>query len=65
MTYFGVDISTDDEVGFPRDLLDNQGECLEELFVWGIVAGMVDRFKKEGEWFPFDLPPLSVKAANF
>ena len=49
MTYFGVDIGTDDEVGVPWDLLENRGECLEELFMGGIVAGMVDRCKKEGE----------------
>ena len=49
MTYFGVDIGTDDEVGVPWDFLEDRGECLKELFVWGIVAGMVDRCKKEGE----------------
>ncbi len=48
-TYFGVDISTDYEIGVPWDCLEDRVECLYELFVWSIVAGMVNRCKKEGE----------------
>ena len=42
MTYFGIDICTDDEIRFPWDSLENRGECFKELFVWSIMAGVVD-----------------------
>ena len=42
MTNFGIDVSAYDEVGVPQDILEDRGECLNELFMWGIVAGMVD-----------------------
>jgi hypothetical protein len=65
MTNFGIDVSAYDEVGVPRDILENRGECLEELFMRGIVAGMVDGCKEKGERFPFDSPPFTVKTVKF
>ena len=47
MTNFGIDVSAYDEVGVPRDVLEDRGECLEELFMWGIVAGMVRRHQAD------------------
>ena len=42
MTNVGIDVCADDEVGVSWDFLEDRGECLEELFMWGIVAGMVN-----------------------
>jgi hypothetical protein len=65
MTNFGIDVGAYDEIGVPRDLLENRGECLEELFMRGIVARMVDGCKEKGERFPFDSPSFTVKAVKF
>ncbi len=42
-----------------------RGECLEELFMRGIVTGMVDGCKEKGERSPFDSPPFAVKTVKF
>ena len=65
MTHFGIDVGADDEVGVLREFLEDTGECLKELFMWGIVAGMVDGCKEKGERFSFDLSPMTVKAVKF
>ena len=42
MTNLGIDVSSYYEVGVLRDFLEDRGECLKELFMWGIMTGMVD-----------------------
>ncbi len=65
MTNLGIDVSSYYEVGVLRDFLEDRVECLKELFMGGIVAGMVDGCEEKGERFPFDFPFLTVKTVKF
>jgi hypothetical protein len=48
LSNLGIDVSTDDYVSISWDLLEKGIESFDELFMWDIMAWMIDRGEENG-----------------